>query len=369
MYEAAHGGNVWGFERPMIDFSASLNPLGMPPEVLEAAKKGVEASIAYPDPACTALKRSIASALGIPEGWIFCGNGAAELIDRLIPSISPRKTMLLAPTFGEYERALQANCCKMIYHYIKSENEFDLRDGLLKALRPSLSLLILCNPNNPTGRVIAPDLMEAILRRCAELNTFLLVDESFLELTNRDKRCELTAFLGAYPNLILLRSMTKSYCMPGLRLGYLLTSNSTLLQHTKQTGQPWSVSVPAQYAGIAALSRPDWAELGMRCIMPQRQRLKTALEALGLRVWESHTNYLLFQAEGKTDLREALVDYGILIRSCANFRGLGADFYRIAVRKEEENTMLLNALECILTEGRENYGKTADDTGNDLKRR
>ncbi|MCD7927608.1 MAG: threonine-phosphate decarboxylase CobD [Oscillospiraceae bacterium] len=348
-----HGGDIyaWG-ERKLLDFSASLNPLGMPSEVARAAVEGIAASDRYPDPQCRSLRRAIAETEGVSTEQIFCGNGAAELLDRLVLALQPNQAMLLAPTFGEYERALRMNGCKVFPHYLKSEREFDMTEDLLRVLRPGLDLFILCNPNNPTGRTIAAPLLEKICRRCQAQNTVLVVDESFLSLTDKAAQTDLRPLLAECPRLVLLRSLTKSYAMPGLRLGYLLCGDPALLERVAQAGQPWGVSVPAQYAGIAAMRRPDWPRLGREAVAPQRRRLTEELRKMGFRVWDSRANYLLFYTADWTDLRERLLERDILIRDCSGFPGLGTGYYRIAVRTEEENNRLLQALRELCKERR-----------------
>lgn len=346
-----HGGNIYspeGHPLKLLDFSASLNPLGMPEEVMEAAKQGIGACVHYPDPMCLALRRAISGVQGVSVENILCGNGAAELLDRLVLALRPKKAMLLAPTFGEYERTLTQNGCQVVHHYLKGAQKFDLQGDILRRLQPNLDLMVLCNPNNPTGRAIPQPLLVEVLERCQRLGCTLLVDESFLDLTDEEQQADLRPFLATCSNLVLLRSLTKSYCMPGLRLGYLLTGNNALLEKMTLCGQPWSVSVPAQLAGVAAMQLcPDWPEKGRKLIQIQRAYLKSSLETLGFQVWESHVNYLLFQAAGQTDLRERLLEEGILIRSCAPFRGLGRDFYRIAVKTKADNQKLIEAIAAI----------------------
>lgn len=348
-----HGGNIWLHENKVLDFSASLSPLGMPPEVMKAAMGGVEASVHYPDPDCAQLREAISETVGVEKAFIVCGNGAAELLDRLALALGRCKVLTLAPTFGEYERSFRSVGARIRYYYLKEERDFLIAEGFLRYLRPDLDLVILCNPNNPTGKTIPIGLLEQLIALCKERGIRLLLDESFLDLTDDEKRWDAAALLKTCPNLLLLRSLTKSYCMPGLRLGYLLCSDSALLDRMKQLGQPWSVSVPAQFAGVAALrSCPNWPQEGRRLIRPQRERMLERLREMGVQVWPSEVNFLLFRVPGRKDLCERLLERGILIRSCESFRGLGADYYRIAVRTEEENTVLLREMKELLA-GRE----------------
>jgi threonine-phosphate decarboxylase len=150
--------------------------------------------------------------------------------------------------------------------------------------------------------------------------------------------------LSAYPNLILLRAFTKSYAIPGLRLGYALSDNLALLSRMEEVGACWNVSLPAQVAGIACCQEPDWPERGRALARSAQPELETGLSALGLRVIHSQTCFVLFQAPGCTTLKEEMLEQGILIRSCASFPGLGEDWYRVAIRTPEENRQLLCAL-------------------------
>lgn len=345
-----HGGNIWAFDRPVMDFSASVNPIGMPDAVATAARKAVAESSAYPDPACGELRRAISEMDGVPAEQVFCGNGAAELLTRLVLALRPKKAMVTAPTFGEYEQALSIVGCKVFHHYLKAERSFDVGDDLLRTLRPGLDLLMLCNPNNPTGRTIDPERLHRIAGFCEGHHIWLMVDESFLPLADRAVTQGCAPLLASHPHLILLRSMTKTYAMPGLRLGYLLSAHGELLKQLKRCGQPWSVSLPAQRAGEAACHCTDWAEKGRALVAEERPKLQKTLEELGWNVIPSAVNYLLFCAPGNTRLQEQLLEHKLLIRSCASFRGLGADWYRIAVRTPEENAALIQALEICAVE-------------------
>lgn len=344
-----HGGDVWSCgPRLPLDFSASLNPLGMAPEVRAAALRGVAESVHYPDPGCGALTDALCAAQPIQKEWAVWGNGAAAVLERSVAVLPRGRALLFAPCFGEYERVLtqfgwDVRCCAL-----REEDGFDLTGAHLRALTADLDLVIFCNPNNPTGRAIDSALLRTFLDRCAALDIAALVDESFLPLTDRDRRTNLLPLLREDRRLLLLRSLTKSYCIPGLRLGYALCAHPGWTAALRSWGDPWSVSVPAQRAGTAALKRPDWPEQAVERIVPERERLTTALRELGCTVWESHTNFLLFRVPGGSDLRERLLERGILIRHCDSFRGLGADYYRIAVRNSGENTTLLNHLKEVL---------------------
>lgn len=349
MTKEIHGGDIWRYNGKMLDFSANINPLGMPDSVKKAAIYGVDQSEVYPDPHCTMLRKTISETQSVPIEWCVCGNGAVELLDRLMMALRPKCGMICPPTFGEYERSLKAAECQVVYHYLKKKYDFDVTKRLIHQIRTGLDILILCNPNNPTGKVIPADLMTEILKKCHQCGVRLLVDESFLDLTDEDYTYDMTSFLSKYHNLFLLRSMTKNYAIPGLRLGYLLSADTDILDKMYSCGQPWSVSIPAQFAGIAALRDcGEWCSQGRKLIQNQRKRLIVELKKRDFFVYEGCANYLLIYKKNTSDLREKLLEYCILIRSCESFRGLGADYYRIAIRTEEENTRFLNTLDDIL---------------------
>lgn len=347
MTEFSHGGDIrsaqsqYGGE--ILDFSANLNPLGMPEAVRLAAQDAVAGSGHYPDPFCRELVRGLSKRDGVPPEYILCGNGAADLIFRLVFALRPQTALITAPAFSEYEQALSAGRCEIRRHYLTAKSAFSLHGDILEKIQPGLDVLFLCNPNNPTGRTIAPGLLEVIAAACARSGTLLALDECFLELTDGGGN-GMAHRLESNPCLLLLRAFTKSYAMAGLRLGYCLCSNPGLLEKLSRSAQPWSVSTPAQAAGLAALRCPEHPAAARALIKTERDWLSESLRGLGLIAFPSSANYILFRAEGIFDLKQRLISEGVLIRSCANYVGLGRDYYRIAVRPHRENELLIKAL-------------------------
>lgn len=344
---SVHGGDLVSaqevYQGEVLDLSVNLNPLGPPPEALAAA---AAASLTqYPDPVCRNLRRAIAARDGVEPEQVFCGNGAAEIIFRLALALRPKTALLTAPTFSEYETALAQVGCRCRFHPLRQENQFDVTGVILGNVGPDVDLVMLCNPNNPTGRLIPEELLLKILARCEAVGAVLAVDECFLPLAQAGPG--LAPYLKDHPNLFLLRAFTKAYAVPGLRLGYSL-SVPPLAQRLMAWGPCWNVSGPAQAAGLACCEKPDWAEQGRLRIAALRPGLLQGLEALGCRVVPGEANYLLFQLSGVTDLQDRLLRRGVLIRSCANYRGLGPDWYRVAVGQEPENQRLLTELQRSL---------------------
>ena len=352
MKEYTHGGDIVGaravWQGELLDFSANLNPLGMPEAVRKAAEEAVGEAIHYPDPLCRALCAAIARRDGVAPEQVLCGNGAADLVFRLAFSQRPRRVLVTAPTFSEYQDAVQAAGGEVVYHRLTPENDFDLTEAVLNDLDDSLDMAFFCTPNNPTGRLIDRDLMLRILEQCREKNIRVVVDECFLSLADPGEQVSLAGELKNYPNLVLLRAFTKSYAMPGLRLGYCLSADATLLDGLSRCAQPWSVSGPAQAAGLAALAEPEYPAQARQLIAVERAWLTDALRELGLQVFPSQVNYILFRVPGVDDLKERLLAHGVLIRFCANYVGLGSDYYRVAVRPHRENEGLIRAMREVL---------------------
>lgn len=341
-----HGGEVYS-KAVEIDFSANINPLGTPEAVKEAVRDSLPLLSQYPDPYCRALVGAIAEFEGVPAERVLCGNGAAELIFSLCAALGPKRALLPVPSFSEYRTALEAAGCETEFYFMEQSEDFALTERFLPVLEGfGGDMLLLCNPNNPTGQVIDPVLLEEIRDICARKGIFLFIDECFLDLTDGGECLTMKPYLEAHHNLFLLKAFTKSYGMAGLRLGYCLCGNASLLQAMGQTVQPWNVSIPAQKAGVAALKQTAFLEKAKQTIREQREALTGGLRDLGLRAIGSHTNYILFYSD--RELREPLLEKGIQIRSCANYPGLDTGWYRIAVKLPRENETLLAALKEIL---------------------
>lgn len=341
-----HGGDLYTVP-VRLDFSANTNPFGTPDGVKAAVAGCLNELSHYPDPNCRELVAAIADFEGVAPEKILCGCGAAELIFSYCAARQSRRALVLAPSFCEYEQALTAQGAEVEHYYLSAENDFVLTEAFLPFLAGWLGdTVILCTPNNPTGKLIAPELLEEILRICHEKKISILLDECFLDLTDGGRGQSVKDRLDAVPELTILKAFTKSYGMAGLRLGYCLSANGELLTAMSRQVQPWNVSIPAQKAGVAALGETAFLEQARQMIFAQREVLEHGLTQLGLRYVKSCANYILFKA--LPDTKEKLMQKGILIRSCGNYPGLDDSWFRIAVKLPEENEQLLQALEEII---------------------
>lgn len=349
-----HGGDWAGFATECgalpLDFSASVSPLGLPEGVRTAAAQALGKADRYPDPLCRALRRAIAAEEGVAEEMVLCGCGAADLIWRAVGARRPQRALVPAPTFSEYESALRAAHCAVAHSALRRETGFAAGEALLDALTPEVDMAFFCQPNNPTGRALSPALLEAVLARCARAGIFAVVDECFLGFLDDPAAHSAKRFLAVQPGLLVLKAFTKLHAMAGLRLGYALCADRAFLEQMRRCGPPWTVSVPAEAAGIAALRERDYVAQVRALIHAERPRLAAGLAALGCEVIPGEANFLLFRAP--VPLLEPLRKQGILLRNCANFRGLGARWYRVAVRRPEENRRLLAAMKSIIEEAK-----------------
>ncbi len=342
MMDAPHGGDIYAYDRDLLDFSVNLNPLGMPDRVLRAIREHAEEYDRYPDPHCRALRRALSVRESAPEKWLVFGNGAADLIVRLCMVLKPKRALLPAPTFSEYEKAVRLAGGEVRRFFLRQEAGYQVTADYADAVQPGDSVVFLCNPNNPTGALAEPGTVEALLSACGQVGAVLVVDECFLPFTD-GRSCQ--SRLRAYPNLMVLRAFTKLYAMAGLRLGYLMCADEDLAGRIGAWGQSWSVSAPAQVAGLAAVSEEGWPERTRRFLRMERPWMTDALGALGFFVYPSHSNFLLFQA--RPDLWDRAMARGVMLRPCSNFPGLDGSYFRIGLKKRVQNEMLLQVLKEI----------------------
>lgn len=355
-----HGGDIYhGGVRD--DFSVNVNPLGLPQTVRRRLRDSVEEWSRYPDPECRELTRQLAEYHGLERERIVCGNGAADLIYRLACWLRPKKALVLAPTFSEYERALRSVGCQVRRYRLKEDEDFLVDVRKLGDFLETGELLFFCNPNNPTGLAVTRQQVEYLAQVCGDKKSLLVLDECFCEFLNSPEAYSFMKEIRNCPQVMILRAFTKTYAMAGIRLGYMVCGNLDFAEGVRLTGQPWSVSAPAQEAGVAALGERNYLEKARELVSRERERMRAGLAGLGFQVFPSQVNYLLFkdrEEEKHGNLWEELRQRGILIRDCSNFFGLeagegnfGFRYYRIGIRKCEENERLLENIREILRRG------------------
>lgn len=337
-----HGGDI--YRHPgVIDFSVNTNPLGTPESVKRAVQESVAKIEHYPDVRCEALRKAISRFEQVNMEEILCGNGAAELFFAAVQAVCPQKALVIAPSFSEYEEALRSVGAEAEYYYLCEEDNFQIREDYVDKLSEEIDMIFLCNPNNPTGQTIDRDMLIKILDCCKKQNIVVILDECFLEFLDEPNRYEMSNLRGEYPNLLIIKAFTKIFSMPGLRLGYAISSNPDILEEMSWKLQQWNVSVPAQMAGVAALENPkEYIRQTREYVSGQREYMRNIMKMMGYVVFASKANYLFFK--GRPGLEKEALEAGFLIRDCQNYEGLSEGFYRIAVRTKEENERLITWL-------------------------
>ena len=234
MKNSTHGGNIYKkakelgiSEHQILDYSANISPLGIPSHIKKAMVDAIEGTINYPDPDCTALREAIGRQDGVEPDCVTCGNGGADLLYRLAFGLKPKKVLLPVPAFVEYEEAMTAAGARMVYETM--DEDFHIREDMTERITEDTDLVILCNPNNPTGLLTPRRQVLAVLERAKEMHCRVLVDECFLEICREEEQYTVKSYLKEYPNLMILKSFTKLYAIPGVRLGYLLCADREVI--------------------------------------------------------------------------------------------------------------------------------------------
>lgn len=337
-----HGGDIYR-NHVKLDFSVNINPFEMPEAVKEVLYEAVENCDRYPDPACERLKKAVGRMLDVSSQNLLFGNGSSELFMALIHAVRPKKTVIPVPSFYGYEYAAGAADGEILYYETKQEHDFGLQEDFFSALTEDVDLLFLANPNNPTGKLMSREGLRKVLWHCREKGIYVVLDECFIEFCY--KEASMLQEIEAFPNLILVRAFTKIFAIPGVRLGYLVCSDPLLLGKISRQLPEWNVSVFAQAAGCGCAAQTVFIEKTAAFIEKERQFLESGLRQAGYKVFSGKANFLLVYS--KQPLYDRLLEKGILIRDCENFRGLSKGFYRIAVKSRKENEILLEAIKEI----------------------
>ncbi len=357
--KSGHGGNVWALSRArgipperILDFSADLNPWALnwvPTDVIQKAWAQVRH---YPDPEYRCFRQAAADGEGVEPENILPGNGTADLIHLISRWRKGAHVLIPVPTFTEYARAVQADGGRVLRWTLPEEQEFSGADFPSFFREETVDLLFLCNPNNPTGRLWPRETLLECLKLCEQKGTLLVVDEAYIDLAPDEQRFSLAPCTVRSKSLVVLRSLTKSFGLPGLRLGYAV-GHPDLVESLKELQPPWPLNTLGAEIGAWLLQALLPLSESRQKLASDRLELQRSLENLGLRVFPSDANFLLCKTNSSVShLAQALEEKGILIRCCDDFGGLEPDrFFRVAVRTPEENQRLLDVLREVLNRG------------------
>jgi threonine-phosphate decarboxylase len=343
-----HGGNIYEIKHrsgcKIIDFSANINPLGIPLAIKRLLQRKLTALVHYPEPESPSLKAAIACYWKIKEENILVGNGSTELISLIFNTFRPAVVTLPVPSFSEYERAARIVKSKLRFIYLSSEEGFSLDYSRFK----NSDLVFLGHPNSPTGNLLC--------KNSADIKAIpaqrIVIDEAFMDFLRNEKGHTFISEAIHSKGIIVLRTFTKFFALPGLRAGYLIAHKDTI-RALKKYQMPWAVNLLAQLAGQHALSETAFIQRTKQFIAREKSFLYQQLSRMrGFKPYPAVANFLLVKIENKqltsSCLKERLLKKNILIRDCANFRGLDKQFIRLAVRRHQENIRLVQALEeCV----------------------
>ncbi len=343
-----HGGKIpsKNSDQKIIDFSSNITPLGIPSSVKSIIKKNFDKIGFYPDPNSEKITLNLEKYTHLPKSNIIVGNGAIEILYNFCYAFLSKTTKVLIhiPTFQEYETAVKLNDCKISY-YNSINLSKDLDSFILQI--PKNGCIFLCNPNNPTGELLSKKELLAIIIKAKKLKTLVFIDECFIELVP-DYDESVISYVKKYDNLFILRSLTKSFGLPGIRIGYACGSKE-IIKILQKIKIPWSVNSIAQDAANEVIKNKSHITKSNFIIKKELKYLNKLISSIdGFECIPSSTNFILIKTKyNSTYLQKKLLKNKILIRDCKNFRGLNEHYFRIAVKSHRDNVKLVSALESI----------------------
>ena len=362
MMSVFHGSDVEKIEREygisagdIVSFSANVSPMGVSGKYLKEIGDRLHCVERYPERDYRSLKNVISGYCGAETSHIIVGNGSSELIGGVIRHKDSPRVLIAAPAYSEYERNVELAGGSSDYFYLKEEDgfEFDIK-ALNAALKPDYDMLVLCNPVNPTSTAAEAGDLREVLEKCEEYGIICVVDETYIDFA--DAKYDATPLADEYKSLFVIRSMSKFFCAPGLRLGYGITSNEELMDEIKQRVDPWSVSSLSAEASAIMLSDSEYIESSRKYMHSERSRVCEALDALagyGIRYYEPQANFVLLKLpEGEVtshSLFEMAIHKGLMIRDCSDFEGLDDSYIRFCFMKSEDDDRLLRVIKEAYT--------------------
>ena len=345
-----HGGNIYRFEREgkdVLDFSSNINPLGVPQKFTDIAKENFDKLTNYPDPYYIELREKIGEHNSVTKENIIVGNGATEILFLYMRAVKPKKVLVLAPCFAEYERALKSVGAQIEYFELKEKNNFypDIQTLKKKLEGQHYDLFLFCNPNNPTGQLIKFDDVKDLAAICKKQDMKIFIDEAFIEFVENWK--EKTAALLKNKDVFIMRAFTKFFAISGLRLGYGISFDEELMNKLQAEKEPWSVNTFANLAGLVMLDDKDYIEKSEKWVAEEKNFLyKELSKNKNLKVYKSECNFLLIKLLTTTsqEIQARLLEKNILVRDASNFQFLDESYIRVAVKDREKNLKLIESL-------------------------
>lgn len=355
MPQRIHGGNITDFisknkipARKVIDFSANINPLGLPGRVRSIIQESIDALIHYPQAESKPLKKDLAKLHRLSPQNLLLGNGSIELIHLIPYALRPKRALIALPAFSEYERAARNSNAGVKFIYPSNNGRLKIDIAQILDAIPKAELVFIANPNNPTGELLPGQDILSIAKKCLRQRVFLVIDEVFLDFAEGRDDLSMLSYVLKNKYLIVIRSLTKFFAIAGLRLGYL-AGHSGLIKKISPFQYPWAVNTLAQAAGRAVIRDKRYARSSKRLIARESRFLLGELKKInGISAYPSQANFILCKINRRNinapKLCRLLAKDGIMVRDCSDFRALDDSFFRVAVRKRGENLRLRNSL-------------------------
>lgn len=334
----------------IVRFAANVNPLGLSQRVKEALCNHLEILSTYPDRDYRALRQAIANYCHVSAHQIVVGNGSTELISLMIEHLSPKKALLLGPTYSEYARELSLCNCSLEMFYLKEEDQFQLDiECFSQVLNQGYDLLILCNPNNPTSSALSTKELSVLLSACKTHGISVMIDETYIEFATNVPATTAVSLTQTFDNLYVLRGVSKFFAAPGIRLGYAITSNEAMLERIRSHQIPWSLNSVGAFVGEQLFQDTAFMEESRTLILSERVRMYQELKQMdGVKVYPGEANFLLVRITKpnltSADVFTACIKEGLMIRDCSSFDGLEGEFIRFCIMHPSDNTKLLQTI-------------------------
>ncbi|MCM1499860.1 MAG: aminotransferase class I/II-fold pyridoxal phosphate-dependent enzyme [Clostridium sp.] len=336
-------------QNSIVPYASNVNPLGISSLAKEALLKNIDAITSYPDRSYTALCSSIAKYCSAEPWQLVLGNGTSELIRLAIEAIAPKKTMVIEPAYSEYGNAAHLVGSDVEVYMLKNLDDFELDvDMFVKTLNESMDMLVICNPNNPTGKAVTRSQMDTILQYCQQYNICVMVDETYVEFVRDIDLISSVSLTKKYDNLIVLRGVSKFFAAPGLRLGYAVSSNRNFLEAAAGSRIPWNIN---SYASVARVMFEDehYINLTRSLIQTERNLIFSALSSRKtIKVFKPEANFILIKLLKEEQTAADVFDYcikrGFMIRDCTDYNGLGDKYIRFCFLKPEQNDAVVNTI-------------------------
>lgn len=353
-----HGANLFDLQNELKidkskikDFSSNINPFGASKKAKKAVCDNIDMVSIYPDPEYKELKDAIGYYCNSKKENIILGSGATELISSYISTISPNKALLISPAYSEYKKELLKVNCEVVDFFSKKENDFKIdKSEFIKEINSkNYDLVIICNPNNPTGFAFNREEIKNILENT---NTFIMIDETYIEFTDT-KKYSSTPLVDDFNKLFVIRGTSKFFSTPGIRLGYGLISDKEIFQSINKKLDLWNINIFGVLMGEVMFKDDEYINFTIKHMEKGREYLYNNLKDIdGIKPYESKGNFILCEIIKKDlnskKLYEMLLEKGMIIRDCSSFIGLSNNFFRVCILKEEENKNLIKNLKDII---------------------